>query len=129
MKKLFYLLSFIILAGFALFIFILNYKEKPAGCGVKDPVFICGTSNGVNSEEAFLGKSIFKANCAACHKLDKNMTGPALREMGKKYDTTILIKFIRGEKSLIKSKDYNSPCVNFPKLSDKDISDLLHYTN
>ena len=25
------------------------------------------------------GKSLFNANCAACHQLDKKMTGPALR--------------------------------------------------
>ena len=27
------------------------------------------------------GKSLFNANCAACHKLDKPMTGPALRNV------------------------------------------------
>ena len=27
------------------------------------------------------GKSLFNANCAACHKLDKKMTGPALRNV------------------------------------------------
>src|SRR5690606_12490394 len=25
------------------------------------------------------GKALFNANCASCHKLDKKMTGPALR--------------------------------------------------
>ena len=27
------------------------------------------------------GKSLFNANCASCHKLDKKMTGPALRNV------------------------------------------------
>ena len=27
------------------------------------------------------GKSLFNANCAACHQLDKKMTGPALRHV------------------------------------------------
>ncbi len=27
------------------------------------------------------GKSLFNSNCAACHKLDKPMTGPALRNV------------------------------------------------
>ena len=27
------------------------------------------------------GKSLFNTNCAACHKLDKKMTGPALRHV------------------------------------------------
>ena len=27
------------------------------------------------------GKSLFNANCAACHQLDKKMTGPALRNV------------------------------------------------
>ncbi|MFD2916950.1 c-type cytochrome [Psychroserpens luteus] len=28
---------------------------------------------------SFRRKKLFNANCASCHKLDKNMAGPALR--------------------------------------------------
>lgn len=38
------------------------------------------------SQEADLvaGKALFNTNCASCHKLDKKMTGPALRYVEKK---------------------------------------------
>ena len=38
------------------------------------------------SQEADIqaGKSLFNANCAACHQLDKKMTGPALRYVEKR---------------------------------------------
>ena len=32
------------------------------------------------------GKSLFNANCASCHKLNKNLVGPALKGVSAKYD-------------------------------------------
>ena len=34
------------------------------------------------------GKSLFNANCAACHQLDKKMTGPALRNVETRLSET-----------------------------------------
>ena len=33
---------------------------------------------GCDSEAYKQGESIFKANCASCHKINQNLTGPAL---------------------------------------------------
>lgn len=53
------------------------HSSKTLGCATKDPVLICGVTVNL-SDNAIKGKAIFNANCAACHRLDKNMTGPAL---------------------------------------------------
>ncbi|MBT8244972.1 MAG: c-type cytochrome [Winogradskyella sp.] len=90
------------------------------------------------------GKSLFNAQCAACHKLDKKMTGPALRNVEARLyedeglDREWLNSWIRNSAALIKSGDayankiwneYNQTAMNaFPLLSDQDISDILAYT-
>ena len=89
----------------------------------------CGTSNRINSSNSVEGKKVFNAYCASCHKLDKNMTGPALRNISQNYDSLLLKKYIRGYKGLIESKGYNSECLNFEALTEKQISDVLKYTN
>ncbi|OIQ29446.1 MAG: cytochrome C [Bacteroidetes bacterium MedPE-SWsnd-G2] len=90
------------------------------------------------------GKSLFNTNCAACHKLDKKMTGPALRKVESRLaddhglDREWLAAWIRNSAGLIKSGDayanqifneYNGTAMTaFPTLSDQDINDLLAYT-
>ena len=90
------------------------------------------------------GKTLYNANCAACHKLDGPMTGPALRNIEKNLaekeglDRAWLTAWIHNSAGLIKSGDayankiyneYNQmPMTAFPQLSDGDISDILAYT-
>ena len=91
------------------------------------------------------GKALFNSNCAACHKLDKKMTGPALRGVEDRLyndeglDREWLYKWIRNSSSLIKSGDdyankiyaeYNGSAMTaFPQLSDLDIDNILAYTD
>ena len=101
------------------------------------------TSLNAQDGDAGNGKSLFNSNCAACHKLDAKMTGPALRnvealleEEGK--DRAWINKWIRNSSAVIKSGDayavklYNeygkTAMTAFPQLSDQDISDILAYT-
>ncbi len=90
------------------------------------------------------GKALFNANCAACHKLDKKMTGPALRNVEARLaeeeglDREWLYTWIRNSAGLIKSGDdyanriyneYNQAAMNaFPQLSTADIDNILAYT-
>lgn len=90
------------------------------------------------------GKSLFNSNCAACHQLDKNMTGPALRNFEARLandqglDRQWIDSWIRNSTSLIKSGDayankifneYNKLTMTpFPQLSDQDISDIIAFT-
>ena len=90
------------------------------------------------------GKNLFNANCAACHKLDKPMTGPALRgvearlsEVGK--DRQWLYDWIHNSSAVIKSGDAyankiykennNGIMTAFPQLSEADIDNIIAYTN
>ena len=57
------------------------------------------------------------------------MTGPALRSISKKYDSLTITKFLRGEQTEIVNEDYDYKCVNFPQLTDEDISNILAYTD
>ena len=98
------------------------------------------------SQEADLvaGKSLFNTNCAACHKLDKKMTGPALRHVEERLlndeglDREWLSAWIRNSAKVIKSGDayankiyaeYNrSVMTAYPQLTDQDINNILAYT-
>ena len=102
------------------------------------------TSLHAQEGDAVKGKALFNANCAACHQLDKKMTGPALRYVEKRLseeeglDRKWLNAWIRNSSSLIKSGDayankiyneYNGAAMTaFPQLSDEDISNILAYT-
>jgi len=85
------------------------------------------------------GKALFNANCAACHALDKVMTGPALRGVAEKYDVEFLYKWIKNNTELIKAGDATAlkifnendqkAMTNFPQLSNADIDNILAYTS
>lgn len=85
------------------------------------------------------GKALFNANCAACHKLDKKATGPALRGVAGKYDKDWLYKWIKDSQGFIKSGDAtavalfaannNAVMTSFPALTDGDIDNILAYTS
>ena len=89
--------------------------------------------------DAAKGKELFNSNCAACHNLDKKMTGPALRGVSAKYDKPWLYKWINNSSALIKSGDAKAVKVYeennkavmtaFPQLSTADIDNIIAYTD
>ncbi|MFC4690596.1 c-type cytochrome [Dokdonia genika] len=89
--------------------------------------------------DAKAGEALFKANCAACHKLYKPMTGPLLHQVSEKYDREWLYKWIKNSQGLIKSGDPlavkvyeengNKVMNSFPALSNADIDNILAYTD
>ncbi|MDO5614788.1 MAG: c-type cytochrome [Cruoricaptor ignavus] len=90
------------------------------------------------------GEKLFKANCTACHSLDKQSIGPALGGIVERLkteqnlDTDWLHKWIKDNDALRASGDkyanevyekYNKVAMTpFPNLSDQDIDDILEYT-
>ena len=82
---------------------------------------------------------MYNANCAACHKLNKKLIGPALKGVSAKYDKEWLYSWIKNSAALIKSGDeqavaiyeeYNKVAMNaFPQLSNEDIDNILAYTD
>lgn len=93
--------------------------------------------------DAANGEKLFKANCTACHALDRQLVGPALKgvvtrlkqEQGLGRDW--LQKWIKDNVALRASGDkyaneiflkYNkSEMQQFPNLSEQDIDDILTY--
>ncbi|MCF8274157.1 MAG: c-type cytochrome [Flavobacteriaceae bacterium] len=102
------------------------------------------TSLSAQEGDPVTGKTLFNANCAACHQLDKKMTGPALRNVeirlsnDQGLDRAWIYAWIRNSAGLIKSGDayankvYNdyggTAMTAFPQLSDQDIDNILAYT-
>ncbi|GGG34127.1 cytochrome c3 family protein [Bizionia arctica] len=109
-------------------------------------IFILTLSTTIFAQDgdAEKGKSLFNTNCAACHSLDKKMTGPALRHIEQRLadDQGLGIEWIaawiRNSSGVIKSGDayankifdeYGGAAMTaFPQLSDEDISNILAYT-
>ena len=87
------------------------------------------------------GKQLFNQNCAACHALNRKMTGPALAGVTARYegDKEWLYAWIKNNQALIKAGDeralaiyneYNGAAMNaFPTLSNEDIDNILAYTD
>lgn len=101
--------------------------------------FVLTFSTGSFAQDAAKGKELFNANCAACHKLDANSTGPALRGVAERRSSDWLHKWIKDSSGLIKSGDADAvklfnewnkvPMNSFPNLSDEDIDNILAYTS
>ena len=121
-----------------------NFLYNLAGKILLALVFIFNTSTFAQELDPVKGKALFNSNCAACHKLDKKMTGPALRGVEKRLyndeglDKEWMYSWIRNSASLIKSGDdyankiyaeYNGSAMTaFPQLSDSEIDNILSYT-
>ncbi len=94
--------------------------------------------------DAAKGKALFNQNCAACHALNRKMTGPALANVATRLsedeglDCDWIYSWIKNSPGKIKSGDayankiyaeYNQAAMTaFPTLSDQDINDILAYT-
>ena len=107
-------------------------------------LFFFSVSLGAQDGDPAKGKTLFNTNCAACHNLDKKMTGPALRNVETRLadeqglDRQWLYDWIHNSAAVIKSGDayankiyaeYNQAAMTaFPQLSETDINDILAYT-
>ncbi len=94
--------------------------------------------------DAAKGKQLFNQNCAACHALNRKMTGPALANVEARLaeeeglDKEWLYQWIKNSPGMISAGDsyalkiyaeYNQAAMTaFPTLSNADIDDILAYT-
>ena len=89
------------------------------------------------SQSAENGETIYNANCASCHMINKKMIGPALAGVNDKYSEEWLLKWIKNSAELIASGDpdaiaiweeYNKAAMpSFLHLSDDEVRDVLAY--
>lgn len=92
---------------------------------------------GFTSLSAQDGKALFNANCASCHKIDKDLTGPALQGVEDRWPSKDLLKLwiknwpaavASGDAYATKIKDWSPAAMSqFPNLADADIDAILTY--
>src|SRR3954467_5887829 len=84
------------------------------------------------------GQTLFAANCASCHQVNKRLVGPALsgvEERGPWTDRKNLYAWIHNPAGFMKTDayttglfhEYNVMMQAFPGLSEKDIDAILDY--
>ena len=118
-----------------------HYRRKTLKLLISSLNFVLLFSFQLFAQEADVenGKKLYNANCAACHKLEGKLIGPALKGITEKREEAWLIAWIRDNESLRASGDkdaiaiyaeYNKlPMVAYPQFSDQDIKDILAYTD
>lgn len=57
------------------------------------------------AQSAEEGKTLYTANCTACHAINDKVVGPALKDIHKRREEAWLMKWIRNSQALIKSGD------------------------
>ncbi|NDH69478.1 MAG: hypothetical protein EBY22_16605, partial [Gammaproteobacteria bacterium] len=96
-------------------------------------------SSGKSKKFPTSGKALYSEHCAACHNLDRKMTGPALRGVSGRHKKDWFYGWVKNSSALIKSGDAdavklweeNKPAVMtaFPQLSNGDIDNIIAYTD
>lgn len=114
-------------------LFSVSEKNGGAFCGTRDqPTFL--------SELATKGKSLFQVNCASCHSLFKDMTGPGLlgfEDRGSWSDRSKLYEWIKNPGAFMKKNKYTrelktkygSVMTAFPDLTENEIDAIVEYIN
>lgn len=57
------------------------------------------------AQSVSVGKEIFKTRCASCHSIEKDLVGPALRDVDKRRSIAWIISFVHASQTKIKSGD------------------------
>ena len=96
------------------------------------------SSAAIPTDEASInkGKDLFKTNCKACHKIDKDAVGPALKGVTERQSEEWLMTWIANPQKVIDSGDehavemfqkYGSYMTSFPTLKTEDKLAILGY--
>nr|WP_299383269.1 cytochrome c3 family protein [Allomuricauda sp.] len=139
MKKVLYRHLFSKVLGFSLLLFSVSFYAQEEAASTEEVV-----AEAAGGGDPVKGKQLFNQNCAACHALDRKMTGPALANVETRLaedeglDKEWLYTWIKNSPGMIKSGDayankiyaeYNQAAMTaFPTLSNQDIDDILAYT-
>ena len=127
-----FLLMLVVLAGMGL-------VQSITSARLVEPVLLaCGNIDERPVVINSVGAKLFRDNCATCHRLNKDLTGPALAGIENRVkDKKLLYTWIRNNAVVLKSGNryftdlYNrfnqTPMNAFPYLSDSEIADILTY--
>jgi mono/diheme cytochrome c family protein len=72
------------------------------------------------------GKSIFQARCAACHNVNKTLTGPALAGVDQRRSIDWIVNFVHSSQAMVKAGDKDAVALfnQFNKIPMPDHTDL-----
>ena len=83
------------------------------------------------------GKSIFNSRCAACHNVNKVLTGPALAGVDQRRSIEWIVKFVKSSQGLVKSGDKDAvalfqkfnriPMPDHPDLTPDNIKSIVEF--
>ncbi|MDZ4666671.1 MAG: c-type cytochrome [bacterium] len=89
------------------------------------------------AQSAEEGKSLYTANCAACHAINEKVVGPALKDVHQRREAAWLVKWIKNSQAMVKSGDpiavklyadnNNALMTSFESLSDIQIKSIIAY--
>ena len=98
-------------------------------------LFLKNTANA--NPDPIDGKSIFTSRCAACHNVNKTLTGPALAGVDERRSIDWIINFVHSSQTLVKKGDKDAvavyekfnkiPMPDHPELTADHIKSILAY--
>jgi mono/diheme cytochrome c family protein len=87
------------------------------------------------------GKQLFMANCASCHIINKNFTGPSLcgfEDRGPWGEQENVYQWIRNPQEFMKKSEYTKELKEnysgammtaYPNLTNEEIDEIINYIN
>lgn len=119
---------------------VINRNASTRFLGIFLALFLYSNAFSQSQGDPVKGKQLFNTNCAACHKLDAKVVGPALGKVEERRTNEWLHKWIKNSAALIASGDKDAIAIfnefnQVPMapyegiLSDQDIDDILAFTS
>lgn len=124
--------------------FVSRLIKRPAGLSGPTAllaVLLLATSAAAQVDQALYdnGEKLFKANCASCHKPDKDMTGPKLQGARADWEGKgDIYEWVKNSQAYIKSgnphakelfEDHNKIVMPPQAVSNEDIDAILYYAD
>jgi cytochrome c2 len=131
-----FLLMLVVVTGIGICSWMIAGASKPQPI-VEEKTHVV-TTKAHFSRNSGRGAQLFMDNCATCHRIDKDLTGPALRGVEQRIrDKALLYSWIRNSTAVLKAGDpyfndlyikWDKTSMNlFPNLTDQEIDDILAY--
>jgi cytochrome c2 len=100
-------------------------------------IFLVSFFNVVASPPEEDGRLIFSTRCAACHNVNKTLTGPALAGVDQRRSIEWIVNFVQSSQSMVKRGDKDAlaifeqfnriPMPDHKDLAEADIKNIVSY--